>query len=418
MATIKFIQKLKLTKSGKAPIYVAIYDKDDTELIYTRERIQPSFWDKANQCVRHVKNLPADASDVSSLITNIKAEVEACRAELKRKKQIEPSAYAIKAEYEKKLRKREAKERIKESASKENEKAVTVLMDKWISSLNHQPLTIKTVNDSLNTFKDFLKATFQSGIEVKELTQEIVIDYSKWLSDKRKLADSSHGKRMKHLRQFLNTLRLAFDPSKIEIKHYTKPIIHLTMIELKQLENVDVSYDRLLDKAKDMFLLGCYTALRVSDLKRITPSTIQNDEIVITTKKTGEHLTIPILPETEKILKKYKNYSPPISEPLLNFNIKKVCKEAGITSPIKITTKRGGMKIDTDYPKYKLISSHIAGKTFISLAPERWKMQPHEIAAITGKNIQTLLTHYFKKNTASAKQKMLGSENNDKMNIA
>lgn len=418
MATIKFLQKRKLNRSGKAPIYIAIYDKDDTELIYTKESIQPAYWNQKDQCVRNVKNLPADAIDISSILAGIKAEVEACRAELKRKKHIEPSAYSIKAEYDKRIKKRESKERIKEVASKDNDKAITVLMDKWVASLNHQPLTLKTIKDSLNTFRDFLKATSQAGIEVKELSKEIIDDYSKWLSQKRKLADSSHGKRMKHLRQFLNTIKVSFDPSKIEIKNYTKPIIHLTLSELKQLEKVDVSNDKYLDRAKDMFLLGCYTALRVSDLKRISPSTIQNGEIVITTKKTTEHLTIPILPETHAILKKYNFHSPPISEPLLNLNIKNVCKLAGITSTVKITTKRGGFKVDTDLPKYKLISSHIAGKTFISLAPERWNMQPHEIAAITGKNIQTLLSHYFKKNNASAKQKMLGLETKAQINVA
>ena len=159
-----------------------------------------------------------------------------------------------------------------------------------------------------------------------------------------------------------------------------------------------------------MFLLGCYTALRVSDLKRITPSAIQDEELVITTKKNSEHLIIPILPETKVILQKYNNCSPPISEAVLNLNIKKVCEMAGITSNIKVTTKKAGLKIDKDYPKFKLISSHIAGKTFISLAPEKWKMQPHEIAAITGKNIQTLLNHYFKRDSASAKQKMKSSD--------
>jgi hypothetical protein len=58
-------------------------------------------------------------------------------------------------------------------------------------------------------------------------------------------------------------------------------------------------------------------------------------------------------------------------------------------------------------PKHELITSHIAGKTFITLAPKLWNLSPAEIAAIVGKNVQTLLKHYFGDQGDEAREKMI-----------
>jgi hypothetical protein len=58
-------------------------------------------------------------------------------------------------------------------------------------------------------------------------------------------------------------------------------------------------------------------------------------------------------------------------------------------------------------PKHDLITSHIAGKTFITLAPQRWGLTPAEIAGIVGKDLKTLISSYFNDQSDEARRKII-----------
>lgn len=91
---IAFLQKLKINKEGKAPIYVAIYAKEEVELISTGERVEPSNWDKINQWITD-----PNQSHIAAIIAGVKLNVELCRTELKRLHGVEPSAHEVKLRY-------------------------------------------------------------------------------------------------------------------------------------------------------------------------------------------------------------------------------------------------------------------------------------------------------------------------------
>lgn len=412
MATIKFLLKRKKNADGKSPIYIAIYDKDDIELISTKRFIKPNFWDSDNKCVKDVKNLPEDSITIQSDIMGVMRQITKIKTRLRFNSadEIEPTAYQIKKEYMDMIRAKEGLERNSDSVKKQGNKQVMQLIDTWKASLNYRKLTMKAVNDSMKKFSNFLKTAGQSKVEVKDLSRELIADYEKYLLEKQKLSDSSHGRHIKHLRWFLKTLKLPFNvKDEIKLRSYTKEIIALTLNELTLLEGVDVSYNKEYQRAKDMFLLGCYLGMRISDLKRISPATIRDKEIRLNSLKNNRDLSIPILPETEAILHRYELRAPRITEQALNLNIKEVCRLAGITSQVQITTTKAGRKIDKAHPKYKLISSHTASKTFITLAKVKWGLEPSDIAAIVGKDIATLLKHYFKNDNETAKQKMIAN---------
>src|SRR5207245_791874 len=103
-------------------------------------------------------------------------------------------------------------------------------------------------------------------------------------------------------------------------------------------------------------------------------------------------------------------YPPRISEQEVNRSIKQVCELAGIDTPIEWHFSRGGKEFTKVVPKFELITSHIAGKTFITNAKELWGLEPAEIAAITGKDFKNMLNHYFKAPVESATQKMLKAD--------
>jgi hypothetical protein len=109
--------------------------------------------------------------------------------------------------------------------------------------------------------------------------------------------------------------------------------------------------------------------------------------------------------------------APKISEQHLNKEIKKVCKAANITKIITARTNKAGLDVEVQVPKHDLITSHTASKTFITLAPARFGLDPAEIAAIVGKDLKTLLNHYFQLPKESAIRKMMEPSTETKMVI-
>jgi integrase len=177
--------------------------------------------------------------------------------------------------------------------------------------------------------------------------------------------------------------------------------------ELRLLEEVDVSERVEWQKAKDCFLIGCYTGLRISDIKRLNPVNTKDGLIQMRLLKTNKEVKIPIIKSCDEILKRYGYRSPRFPDQKVNEHIKEVCKKAKINSPIIKPIHRGGEMTTKTYKKYKLITSHVAGKTFITLAPKLWGLTPAEIAHIVGKDLRTLLSSYFNDQSESGRKKMI-----------
>ncbi len=147
--------------------------------------------------------------------------------------------------------------------------------------------------------------------------------------------------------------------------------IYLTQQEVENVYNLDLSDNKPLDIARDIFLIGCYTAQRFSDYSRINIQHIKEVKggkfIELIQKKTGERVTIPVRPELETILRKY-DYNPPRThEQKANERIKTVCEKAGIIEPIEIEEIKGGLKVTQRKPKHELIKTHTARRTGATL---------------------------------------------------
>ena len=411
---IRNLIKRRNKKAKLYHVYVALYHGDLTELISTGQRIALKEWNEAERA-------PKDHnSEVSKGIEKVRANLQRAIRRLEAdEKPVTP--FTLKQEYTTSLKQKEEKQQQQDRHDKASLTSISSLIDQWIKKGldNYQPSTKKVVITSIKMFKEYLKVTGQPRLERKELTPETITAYARYLEVKRKLKDSTHGKKMKHLRWFLKYMK--FDSSQIKdikirtIKPGERNIIHLTATELTLLEAVDVSYSVEMQKAKDMFLLGCYTGLRVSDLKRITKHHIVNGAITMTLKKNRTEVSIPLLAQTKAILERYEYEAPKISEQQVNDSIKKVCSKADIDKQIFFKSVKGGVLIEKLYPKHEKITTHCAGKTFISLAGERWGLTPTDIAAIVGKDIKTVLGYYLKPNIEVAKQKMIASENRAKM---
>lgn len=400
---IRYLLKKRFKKGSPNPIYLALYLNDQTELIYTKERILIKDWNK-DEC------LPKDhTSDISTRIAKVKVAVQKIMKWLEvQDKPVTP--YTVKYEYLESQKRKATDQLAIDKTSKQGQSTVTSLIDRWIQNdlFKYKASTKKTIVQSLGQFKLYLKVSGQSTLDRKHLDSDVIRSYERYLQEKKGLSNSTHGRTMKHLRWFLKTLN--YDVHTIAIRTHRKDIVALTMEELTALEEVDVSHNTAYQKAKDMFLLGANTGLRISDLKRLNETRIVDNKICMTLQKNKKEVSIPLIHQTRKILNAYGMAAPKISEQHLNKDIKEVCKIAKINKLLTVKTNKAGLDVERLQPKYELITSHTSSKTFITLAPKRFGMTPAEIASIVGKDLKTLINHYFQLPQESAIRKMVKAD--------
>lgn len=152
--------------------------------------------------------------------------------------------------------------------------------------------------------------------------------------------------------------------------------IYLNEEEVLKIYNHTFNEDYL-DNARDWFMIGLKTGLRVSDLLSLNESKIIDGFIELKNIKTDFPVIIPIHEDVKVILAKRNGAFPrAISEQKLNDYIKIVAKQSGITentvgartnvveikSQGKITKIH--RKVPGTYPKYELVSTHVCRRSF------------------------------------------------------
>lgn len=177
--------------------------------------------------------------------------------------------------------------------------------------------------------------------------------------------------------------------------------IYLTKEELTAMMEADISHlTKLHEVARDIFMVGVYTAQRVSDYNNIAPENIivrpdGSTIIRIRQKKTGAWVSIPVKDELKQILKKYDYRLPHVTEQLINLYIKEVARVAGINEMVTVESTAGGLVTLQMRPKYELVQSHTArrtGATLMYLAG----MDVFNICMMTGHSSIAMLKKYIK----------------------
>ena len=149
--------------------------------------------------------------------------------------------------------------------------------------------------------------------------------------------------------------------------------IYLNENEIYRLYKLDLSQIEYQERIRDVFLVGCWTALRYGDYSRLNENNITKTGkgikvIRIKTEKTGERVEIPIKYELDQILKKYNYNLPKTSEPIVNREIKSLARKAGITDNVRAVVKEKDnngeiLKIDKIVSKCTRITTHTARRS-------------------------------------------------------
>lgn len=180
--------------------------------------------------------------------------------------------------------------------------------------------------------------------------------------------------------------------------------VYLDWNEITKLKELDLDPHSKLGKVRNLFVFNCYCGLRYSDLykldkKRFTE--IQKQRYLkIRMKKTDDVVHFPILESAEKIMKIYDYKLPEVCEPDYNEEIKSVCYLAGLTGLEFKRETRGGNKIVLTIPKYEMVASHTARRSFATNFYEDG-VNIQELMAVTGHTTEKAFKNYVKSKVAT-----------------
>jgi integrase len=212
----------------------------------------------------------------------------------------------------------------------------------------------------------------------------------------------------------------------------TADTIYLTLDELYKIHELKIDINYVLDHyahspnimqnaekiitsaniVKNKFLIGAFTALRVSDFNRLDTANIQDGLIRIRPKKGGpgaQTIIVPMAKVVREIIQSGFDISTPISDQKINKHIKEICRNCGITDEVeKITTMIDGSRKIERRPKCELVTTHTARRSaatnmFLANIPAL------SIMKITGHKTQSSFMKYIK---ADAEQNAALMRNN------
>lgn len=270
----------------------------------------------------------------------------------------------------------------------------------------------------INSYKNLLRIIKEyqgkKRLKVKDVDIQFGRKFLSWMLNRKKYAESYSLKKIDDLKTVcreaqVNGLEVSPQLPKVKGgKSKNKYILYLTPEELTKIEKTDFEQGYLRN-AKKWLLFGCHIGQRVSDLLEITEENFVTrnglEVIELKQKKTGSLVTIPILPKTREIIA--EGLPATISSQNFNKYIKLVCKEAEIDQYVegslipkeegKKTSNTEKRKVEGQYQKWKLITSHICRRTF---ATNNYGVIPTPLLMkITAHSTERMFLNYIGKNS-------------------
>lgn len=161
----------------------------------------------------------------------------------------------------------------------------------------------------------------------------------------------------------------AFRP---KLQKVENPVIFLEWDELMTLYNIDLKERSDLARVRDVFAFCAFTSLRYSDVKSLRWADVSDTCITVTTQKTSDALRIELNDYSSELIGRYVDEAfpddrvfPVLSNQKMNEKLKELGQLCSFDRLIRVTEFRNGRRIDSLLPKWSLLSTHAARRTFI-----------------------------------------------------
>jgi site-specific recombinase XerD len=403
MAKPKF--QLRKPQAETETLISLVYRFGNNKFVYsTGESINPKYWDaklqRAQNNIRGNKPLAASLKSINFQLERYISKLAEILSSLKIQK-ITPTIEGLKIEFDKEFKKNTAAKKTDLFGFIDNHiKTVRFTRTTPPKPINER--TLKKYRTTLKVLQDFADKKRKGRLNFKDIDLGFYYDFIEFLQKDYGHTTNTIGKYIQILKIFLREAteaginkNLAFENRKFAAMSEAVEHIYLTESELTQLWELDLTNNKRLEAVRDLFLVGCYTALRFSDFTNIHPENIVNNAIKIKTQKTNQLVYVPLHWRVEAILKKYDNHLPrAISNQKMNNYLKELGKLAGIDTPFEVNKTKAGLRFSATHPKYELISTHTARR---SAATNMFKAGVSSIAImkLTGHKTETVFLKYI-----------------------
>ncbi|GEO04499.1 integrase [Adhaeribacter aerolatus] len=381
MASVNFNLR-NLKTEFETPIIAIFRTKGKTHKIATGKSIPPKYWNLDKQ---EVKRTFKDHEELNDYLNELKKRIIKAYDEFT-KAGIEPSAESLRIAIAPKEEKKEPD--------------FVEVFQQFIHVRETDPTyttsvikNYKTALSHLGKFASLQKVKLKFG----DLNNRFYESYKAYLFNKQ-LQPNTVGNQIKQLKAFLNWATEEGYNNNMAFRKFKKPsestvITVLTEEERDLLANFDLSENGRLGRVRDLFIIGCFTGLRFSDLANLKPENFKGDFLEIRTIKTKDHLRIPIAPQVRRIVAKYETGLPTITNQKANEYLKELGEIVGLEAMINKVKYPGGKRMEEMVSKFKLMTTHMARRTFITIALKKGMPQV-TLRKITGhKDLRTMLKY-------------------------
>lgn len=264
--------------------------------------------------------------------------------------------------------------------------------------------TLRNYTITENVLRRFNDEVYK--IDFDNIDMDFYNDFIEWCEGQN-LSMNYIGKLIQTLKVFMNNAtqekinkNLDFKNPRFKVTREETENVYLDLEELNKIYNLDLSNHPKLDQARDLFLIGSYTGLRVSDFNNLNKENILESNgmkfLRVNIQKTKKEVVIPLRPEVRAIFKKHGNKPPKrMPDQHINYKIKEVCQNAGIDEVIHTKQTRGGQEIINKNFKFDLVKTHTARRSFCTNAYLNG-MNPIDIMQISGHTSEKTFLSYIK----------------------
>ncbi len=384
MATTKLrLRPDSKNRGGKLGIYVQVCIKSDVKLFSTGQRIEKKNWDEKGQKVKRLTG-SHEHKKINLILEKRHQEIK----EIIFQKEIngeEVSFDSITDELK-------LEEKVPSNFAG--------LFDKFYASksMEYGNGTTKSYRVLKNQILEFRKGR---DFDISKLDYNFYDGFKNWLLKEKGQKNDTVNKRLKTLKTFMRYCANfeLFDVADLpkmkmlESKPSTK--IALNEDEVAQLWEYDFSKNERLEKVRDLFVFGCATGLRESDIQNLKKANIKDDTIYFNAIKTSTDLEIPLNKYSKAILEKYDYKLPKISQQKLNQYIKEVGQLAGLDEDEIVVTFQGGKRYEETVKRYSLLASHVGRRSFVTIMIQKGVPIP-VIQSMTGHKDLASFQRYIK----------------------
>ncbi|MEG1899625.1 MAG: tyrosine-type recombinase/integrase [Bacteroidales bacterium] len=286
----------------------------------------------------------------------------------------------------------------------------------------------KNQNEGLKSKSTLKKATTTKNILIRyqedrgvvlyfdNINIEFFRNFTKWFNSKEEnYGHNYYAFIITHIKQYFNTAREEklhqyYLPSDFIASEEEVDNIYLTPKEIERIYNLNVTPDFLREKqnlrydhcemkaltyrrVQNLFFIGCYTALRVSDFLTLNDYNFKNGFLYKKTKKTGKSTIIPLHDKIKDIINDGFSFEQRVYPAKMNKLLKDLAKWSNLDDNIIINEKRGGEWMECVYKKYELVTTHTCRRSFATNAYLAGMPIPDIMKFTTHKSIKSFLKY-------------------------